>query len=281
MNGPALVAFGCRTVFLMRCLRALAQAHVVLAKPSALDRWLAALPPEFVRANAAADARAIPGLDTPAVRSWLGDTLDVDFDTHPARAFGVTVARIVPSIGEDERRRFDWAPPAKDAAERTGRRAIIVPTPSDIIAVDPDRPDLAWSLSGDLDPLGWDEPALDDVLAGAMAERGPVVGVCEDALSWLAHLTMDRAGGIRAVLRHGPGAGDLAPAIAVLDWRAPFVDRLLRREDVTLIAESDGHAEQLEHAIDAWRKRQVPRHRPEILVADAPAEAVLAGAGPA
>lgn len=275
MNGPALESCARRAFDAVHRARVLGFAALQLAVPRVADRFI---PPGYWRSAAMHAAMLrLPGMDSDAARAWLGAQIGVDFDIHPARALGVTVGRIFPAGEDGARPCFDWAPSPNDAAERTGRRAILVPVLGDVVAIDAVGFKKYWSLSGDLDPLGWDEPALDDVLAGP----APVVGICEDALSWLAHLTMDRAGGIRAVLRHGPGDGDLAPAIAVLDWRAPFVDRLLRREDVTLIAESDGHAEQLEHAIDAWRKRQVPRHRPEILVADAPAEAVLAAAGPA
>lgn len=259
----ALVALGLRAAFAMRTVRVLAQAAVVLARPSAADRLL---PAQWGRAVALHRAASLlPDLAGDAALAWLGAQLGVDFATHPARALGVTVGRVFPAGAADGRRRFDWAP--NDRSARTGTRAILIPTIGDVVAVDAADPRAAWSLSGDLDPLGGDEPALDD----ALAREAPAIGLCEDALSWLAHLTCDAAGGLRAVLRHGPGDGDVAPAVAVLDWRAPWIDRLLRRDGVTLIAESEGHAEQVERAIDAWRKRQVPRHRPEILVAETPA----------
>lgn len=255
MNRPALESCAVRAFDAVHRARVLGFAAWQLALPRAADRFI---PPSYWRSAAmhAATLR-LPGMDSDAARAWLGAQLGIDFDRHPARALGVSVGRIFPA-GEDGRPCFDWAPPAREASERAGTRAILIPTLGDVVAVDAGAVKRCWSLSGDLDPLGWDEPALDDVLAGA----APQVGVCEDALSWLAHLEMDAAGGIRAVL-------DGAPAIAVLDWRSPFVDRLLRRGGITLIAESDGHAEQLERAIDAWRKRQVPRQRPEIVVAEA------------
>lgn len=215
------------------------------------------------------DERPYPPPDEAAM-AWLGAQIGVDFAAHPARACGVAVGRILPDAVPDgiRRRTFSWAPPARGIDERVGTRAILIPTVGDVVAIDAADARAAWSLSGNLDPLGWGEPAIEDELA----REAPAIGICEDALTWLARLAMDEAGGIRAVMRHGEGEADVAPAIAVLDWGSPFVDRLLRRDAVTLIAESDGHAEQVERAIDAWRKRQVPRHRPEILVADAVAE---------
>lgn len=197
-------------------------------------------------------------------RAWLSRVIGVDFDTHACRQLGVSVGRVV--LYQDGT--FAWVGLARAADEIHGTRVILIPVPGDVVAVDPERRDEAWSLSGALEPLGWD-----GMVAMVAAERGPTYAVARDALSWLRHVGRDGTGepglpprfACHARLRDGR---DEIPMLGVLDWRDRAIDQLLLAPGLSLIAEDEDHAVELERQVDAWRRSFVPRLRPRFLVAE-------------
>lgn len=202
--------------------------------------------------------------------AWLSEVLGVDFATHPCRQLGVSAGRVL--LVEDEAgARFEWCEAARAADELAGTRVVLVPTLGDVVAIDPERPELAWPLSGHAEPLGWG-PQVEDALLGDEA----AIAVARDSLSWLRHVERDAPARADGSCEPGIAArfachasNDGAPMIAIAQWSGSAVDTLMRHPDLALIAEDDEHAAALERAVDAWRRAQVPRHRPRFLVAEA------------